>query len=286
MPRAAVVAALVLASTGGAAPAWAREPSTTVRVQPAAGSDPPRLTVRLEGWPPATVTIAVCTDRPDGGCAFPTAVQAGIGADGSASATLPAVAPPTGCPCVVRVRALSGVPTQTAAVALTATPAAARPAADAPRPLAITRVTVHGGWQWAALFGGPARREAAVTVRNTAPVAVTGSTVTVTAGRGEHPTGMVAPPELGTLAPGEERTLRVPVTLPAPAAGTYTVHGEIDPYGPLGPAGATVVFHAETTAQPWGLTAVPAAALMVVALRQIRKRPGSGSVSLPTVAAP
>ncbi|GGM46771.1 hypothetical protein ACFFX1_18855 [Dactylosporangium sucinum] len=262
------IVALVLAVTGGAAPASAHAPSPVVQVQPAKD----RYTVRLTGWPPGAVTVAVCTDRPDGGCADATAVQAGVGPDGTAAATLPAAAPATGCPCVVRVRTLTGALTRAAPIALSAPAVAGARPADVPRPLAIARVTVHGGWRWAALFGGPVRRDVTLTVRNTGPIAIPATTVTVTAGRGEHPTGLVAAPALGPLDPGASVTYTVPVRFAGPAAGTYTVHGELDPNGPLGPAGATVAFHAETTTQPWGLTALLFAVALAAAVRSRRSR--------------
>ncbi|MET7396912.1 hypothetical protein ABZS66_25855 [Dactylosporangium sp. NPDC005572] len=267
--RRALFVAALLVFTGGAAPASAHAPSPAVQVRPAKGG----YSVRLLDWPPGAVTLAVCTDRPAGGCADATAVQTGVGPDGTATATLPALAPASGCPCVVRVRALTDPLTRTAPIALAAAAVAEPSPVDVPRPLDVTRVTVHSGWQWAALFGGPARRDVTVTVHNTGPAAVAFTTVTITAGRGEHPTGMVVAPPLDRLDPGESVTYTVPVRFAAPAAGTYTIHGELDPNGPLGPAGATVAFHAETTTQPWGLTALLGVALAAAALRRRRVSP-------------
>ncbi|GAA2362445.1 hypothetical protein GCM10010170_058540 [Dactylosporangium salmoneum] len=76
--------------------------------------------------------------------------------------------------------------------------------------------------------------------------------VTVTVGRGERPAGFVAAPPFDELGPGQEREYRVPVTIPAPAYGTYTVHGQITATG--WPAGPSAAFHAVTTTQPWGRT--------------------------------
>ncbi|WP_433062347.1 hypothetical protein [Dactylosporangium sp. CS-033363] len=265
MNRVAIVAGLVLLSIGGATPAWA-EPSASVRVRPDG------FAVGLAGWPPGTVTIALCTERPGGDCAFAHGVQTGVDAEGNASATLPAAAPATGCPCVVRVRTLTGALSRDTPVPLDAAAAPASAQPDVPRPLVITGVEVHSGFEWAGFFGGPVHRELVVTVRSDAPVMVTGSTVSVTAGRGEHPTGLVTAPVFLPLKPGDVRVYRIPVTFEAPAAGTYTVHGEIDPFGPLGPAGATVAFQAETTAQPWGLTAAAGLLLMcAAALRRYRR---------------
>lgn len=235
-----------------------------------------RVTVRLDRWPAGTVSIEICGNggrRGSVDCAVDAAVQTYVRAAGTGVATLTVTAPPVGCPCVVRVTAVNGRPSGTVPLAVTGIPAqAVQPgtpdgSSTAAR-LRVTEVEVTGGRSWPALFGGPAKRVLLVTVHNDGTAPAVDPAVAVTLGRGDEPTGFVPPPLLGTLDPGEQRVLRLPITVAAPAVGGYTVRGEIN--GSDRPAR----FVATVTTYPWGLAGIAGAllgALAVIELRRARR---------------
>lgn len=145
------------------------------------------------------------------------------------------------------------------------------PADDPGARLTVVDVALVGGWSWPALFGGPARRTLVVTVRNDGAVAVDEPALSVTMGRGERPTGYVAAPPVGTIGPARQHTIRLPVTIPAPAAGRYTLRGELD-----GPLIQPVAFGATMTSYPWGLLLAGAVLVGGLIVRELRaRRPGA-----------
>jgi hypothetical protein len=248
--------------TPGAAP-----PQVSLDRDAAGAGD--RLTVHLAGWPAGNVLIELCGNEAGRGsadCAVGSSVQTHVPASGTTAAVMPVAAPPVPCPCVVRVRDLAGTTAVTASFTVTGDPGpAAGPGAGSPpagEPPVLTGVAVTGGWTWPALFGGPARRTVTFTVDNPGDRPL-GDPPALLLGRGDHPTTLLDAPELEPVPPGERRTYRVPVTLPAPAFGSYTVRGEV--------AGAA--FLAETTSYPWGLTAVLATLVVVTVLARLRRRP-------------
>jgi hypothetical protein len=242
-----------------------------------------RVLVRLTGWPAGTATIEVCGAAAAGsaGCAIDASVQTYVSAKGVGGAPLTVVAPPGGCPCVVRVTALAGGATATTPLTVTGAPVTVTGGVPAPAPVTgdasavpaparvtggapvVTGVAVEREGSWPAWFGGPARRTLVLRVRNDAP-APAAVALSITAGRGTAPTGFVVPPDVPDLAPGGEREIRVPVSLPAPAVGTYTIAGEVTS------AGHTARFAATTDHHPWGIPALLAALLAALSLPLLR----------------
>ncbi|WP_416900985.1 hypothetical protein [Micromonospora echinospora] len=231
-----------------------------------------RVLVRLAGWPAGTVVIEVCGTGPVG-CAVDSSVQTHLAGTGLGGAALTVAVPPGGCPCQVRVTTLDRRLTAAAPLALTGDPGVRpAPAAEhrATLPPVVTAVTVERDRGWWSRLGGPARHTLVVRLRNdgTAPAAVT---MSLTVGRGDDPSGFVPPPAVPDLAVGEERAVRVPVSLPALAFGTWTVEGRVVT------AGVAAPFRASVESRPWGPTAllgVAVVALLAVELLRRRPRPG------------
>jgi hypothetical protein len=270
-PLLAFLLALLAAPTPGPPPQVTVEPDTVT-----VGD---RLTVQLAGWPAGNVLIELCGNRGAGGstdCAVASSVQTHVPDSGAAAAVLPVAAPPVPCPCAVRVRDLPGAVTAAAPIAVAGAPTGAvdprepgslpggggAPQRGAGGESQVTDVSVSGGWSWPALFGGPARRTVTFTVDNPGGTPVTEPQLMLLLGRGDHPTAPVDAPDLESVPPGGHRTYQVPVTLPAPTFGTYTVRGEV--------AGAA--FLAETTTYPWGLTIALAALVAATVLFRLLRR--------------
>ncbi|MEV4627375.1 hypothetical protein AB0J90_13895 [Micromonospora sp. NPDC049523] len=232
-----------------------------------------RIMVRLSGWPAGTAALEICGNggrRGSADCAVHDSVQTYVSTSGTATTTLTVTAPPVGCPCVVRVTTLNGnlggtVPVVVAGATAPTVPPEFVDSPPGTATLEITRVAVTGQWSWSALFGGPAKRLLLVDVRNNGAVPVVDPSVTVTLGRGAEPTGFVPPPLLATLNPGEQRTVRLPVAIGAPALGRYTVRGEAG--GPERPAR----FSATVVTYPWGLVGIAAALVVGFALTELRR---------------
>ncbi|MEV0396323.1 hypothetical protein [Polymorphospora rubra] len=288
----ATASALALAAVLGAPVAAAAQPAAgppTIGIDRAEVAVGAQLTVTLTGWPAGLVNVELCGNggrRGSADCAVASAVQVAVTAGGPARTRLRVVAPPVACPCVVRATSLDQGTSGMVPLAVTGGSAPAVAGGDAldPAPsarLVVTELEVTGDASWSGLFGGPARRLLVATVRNDGTAPAVEPAVSVTLGRGDEPTGFVPPPLLDTIAPGEQRVVRLPFTIPGPAVGRYTVRGEI------GGLGQPVVFSATTRNHPWGLLGL-AAALLVAwqvrstwaagAVRRRRPRPRSSGV--------
>ena len=250
-----------------AALALAPGPAVTPAASPVAVGD--RLAVALTGWPAGNVSVELCRDAApitSTACAYAEATQTYVKPDGTGRATLTVVAPPGGCPCVVRVRSLTDGTARTAPVTITGIPVTAATDTAAPAPLVVASATVTAERSWAALAGGQARRTLTVVVRNPGGTPVTPH-LSVTVARGTAAGTIVPAPAVGPIAPAGEAVIRVPVTLPAPAVGTYTIRADLT--GVPEP----IAVAADTTHQPWGIPAVLAALLAALLPRTLRTKP-------------
>lgn len=236
-----------------------------------------RVTVELTGWPAGNVVVELCGNRARRGtvdCAVGASAGTFVRADRTATIVLTAAKPPVGCPCVIAVRPVTGGEPRTVPLEVTGvrTLSAALDAGKAPatgrattRLLTATKVSVTGGGPGLGWLAGPARRTLRVTLRNNGTAALTDPPLTLTAGRGDHPTRIIEAPPLGTLAPGAERTYEIPVTLDALAFGRSTIRGEI--------AGLDepIAFTAETASYPWAFPILGALLVPLPLLTRWRK---------------
>ncbi|GAB3685477.1 hypothetical protein GCM10027589_54440 [Actinocorallia lasiicapitis] len=242
------------------------------------------VTVKLSGWPAGNVAVELCGNegrRGSADCAVGSSATTFVNAEGRGTVLLNVAKPPVGCPCVVSVKPVGGGTARTVPIKVRGTATLNEiqqdDAAAASRSLTVTAVGVEGS-SFGAWFGGGASRTFVYTIRNDGAVAVTDPPVTLSYGRSPDPTGVLTAPALGTLAPGEERTYRVPVTFAAPAFGAYQVRGEIT--GIERPA----VFTGQTSSYPW---AWPVLGVLLVGATSIRRRrprpeaPGGVTVRCP-----
>ncbi|MFI7024010.1 hypothetical protein ACIBMZ_14995 [Micromonospora sp. NPDC049900] len=259
----ALLAALTL--TGAPTP----EPRVTLdRAEARPGE---QVLVRLTGWPAGTVVIELCDTGTPSRCAVDTSAQIHLPDTGAGGTPLTVAAPPDGCPCQVRVRTMEGRLSATAPLRVTG--ATRRPGGTvrsvATRPPVVVGAHVERDGGWPALFGASAQRTVVLRLRNdeSAPVAVA---LSFSVGRGPEPTGFVASPDVPDLAAGEERVVRIPISLPAPAVGDYRIHGE------LVTSGSARRVEATTDHQPWGLAGLLALAVLVPVVAELRRRRSSG----------
>ncbi|MEU8804294.1 hypothetical protein [Spirillospora sp. NPDC048819] len=246
------------------------------------------VTVDLAAWPTGNVLIELCGnggERGSADCAVAAAATTFVGEEGRGTAMITIVKPPIGCPCVVSARPVTGGRARTVPLKIKGVPvltaAQRRTVSAAPaRDLTVSGIRVSGGGPSTAWLGGPAERTVTFTVRNTGRAPVTDPPLTLAAGRGAAPTGILDAPAIGTLAPGQERTFEVGVKLPGPAFGRYTVVGELT--GIDRPAR----FTARTSSYPWGLPVLLALALPATVVRGLRNRGGHRPAAVPPQSPP
>ena len=261
-----------LALVAAVALAVAPDPGPRVSVDRAEAKPGEQVLVRLTGWPVGTVRIELCDAGTPPRCAVDSSAQIHLPASGVAGTPLTVAAPPGGCPCRVRATTLDTRLSATAPLAVAGAPppaeATARQAAT--RPPTVIAAYLERTDGWTAHFGAPARRTLVLRLRNEQPAPAT-VTWSFSVGRGPDPTGFVTAADPAEFAAGEEREIRVPVTLPALAVGDYRIHGDIVT------AGAASRVTASTDHQPWGLAGMLGLVVTALAALQIRRRRGPHS---------
>ncbi|MFI0482864.1 hypothetical protein [Actinomadura sp. 9N215] len=265
-------------------------PGPSVEIDRAEARVGETVTVDLAAWPAGNVLIELCGNggaRGSADCAVAAAATTFVNPQGRGTAMITVVRPPIGCPCVVSARPVAGGRARTVPLKIDGVPvltaAQRRTVSAGPgRDLTVSGVRVSGGAPSAAWFAGPAERTVTFTVRNTGRAPVADPPLALAFGRGAEPTGVLDAPKIGTLAPGQERTYKVEVTLPGPAFGRYTVVGELT--GVDRPAR----FTAHTSSYPWALPALLALAVPATVVRELtgKRRPARHRTPAPTAAAP
>lgn len=290
----AVLAGLVLLAPGPSGAAASPAAPAAVSAAPAGasgGPGEPSLAVEseptptgavtvvvLDHWPSGPVTVQACGNggvRASQDCDLVGAKTVGVPPEGDARVYL-ALTPPVGCPCVVRASTAGQELVRTLPVTLPGVPVLpAEQQGPDPfrrprgRDLEVSARLDPGPASWPGLVRGSLERELVLAVANTGSDPMTGLSLDVAVGREAGTGAVVAVPELADLAPGERRTLRVPVTVDGPAAGRFVVSGRVrgleDP----------VRFEAETEHRPvalLGLVAVVLALLLGLAVAGRRRR--------------
>ncbi|MEU5882474.1 hypothetical protein [Spirillospora sp. NPDC047279] len=274
-------------ASAAASVAAAEDPGVTSSPQEA----PLGTLVRVRGsaWTPgATVQISLCGANAVHGsadCDTEHAVTAMVAPAGTFAAGLTAGAPPSPCPCVVRVTTLPGSPAAPAAVnARIAVPGhRTGPILKDITPVRadVVSAEVTGGGGWGELFGGRPRRTLVLQIRNAGAEPISGAPLVVGWGAGREADSPLDAPGTGTLPPGRTATYRVPVELPQASFGQFVVGGRY--------AGA-VPFSTSFSTYPWGLLAVNAVALLLFVLgvrlsagrwAARRRRGGARAAALP-----
>ncbi|MDX6329619.1 MAG: hypothetical protein QOI83_2002 [Streptomycetaceae bacterium] len=208
------------------------------------------LTVTGTGWPHgALLTFLVCGQNAIGGtnaCDNASGRAATADAHGSFTRTLPVVAPPKPCPCVVHVATVPPDTVVDAPFTVVGHPVAALPAVTTGGRLAVLTARLTGSSGLLTWFGAPPRRELVLTVGNLGadpakdPVFDVGTSLGVYAPQYDQQAWN------GTVKPGRKAELKLPVELAAGAHGDYTVSLK---YG-----GKVLVTQDWQVSRPWGVT--------------------------------
>lgn len=145
--------------------------------------------------------------------------------------------------------------------------------------LAVSEVRLDGQATLGELFGGAPERDLIFIVQNLGDETVDNPIVRVSVGRSADVEPQVVDAEVGVLDPGEQAVVTVPVTLPMAAFGTYHVVGQV---GETDNGSFTV----EWTTYPWGLFALNALALTLLALGvrhrlELRRKAGAAVLDVP-----
>ncbi|WP_062217593.1 sortase [Streptomyces sp. NBRC 109706] len=288
-PWVRLVAVCLLAVSGvvfrGAAWADETEPAAEPTIQTDSTSITlgERVNVTLAGWPAGLVAVSFCGERAEQGsadCAVAASTTVTVGADGTGSGDLLAVAPPGGCPCVLRGQTLTGGISAVLPVAVPEAPVADPddPGTDTgtdgegetapPRVVVASAVDGPSGWRDRLLGAVLGHRSytLTVTVQNTGTVELPARTVQVLAGRNELGGSPVGEVDVAAVAPGGSATYSIPVSLDGLVAGRYVLHGAVDE------AAAGSSFVAEVESWPWVLPLLALFAVVWVLLRRARYR--------------
>ena len=228
------------------------------------------------GWAPVgeTVQISVCgqdalnlSEDCDQASEYTAAIRAGGIFYGAVVVHLP----PAPCPCVVLVRnqgSFSGVRERITILGARTVPIPAHAAPSDPVALSTKVLTPMSVGSW---FGGPKTVTLMLWVRNRSGLDFESPALSVTVGRGSHPSGFVVAKQMAPLHAGATQVLRIPVTLPAFTFGSYSVQAQvITGQGQV----ATV---AGTSSYPWALFlagALVLQALLILVRNRVRRRLG------------
>lgn len=147
----------------------------------------------------------------------------------------------------------------------------------APVDLSVTEARLDGEATLGELFGGSPKRDLVFLVTNAGAETVENPVVRVSIGRSDDIEPELVDAEVGVLGPGEQAVVTVPLELPMAAFGTYQVVGQV---GETDNGG----FQVEWTTYPWGLFALNALALALLAWgvrhRMLLRRPaGAGALA-------
>jgi hypothetical protein len=231
------------------------------------------IVATLDGWPAGLVTVSVCGNAarrgsPDCDLNSSAAVAVVTGASSAMNLTIGVPAVP--CPCVLRASTRLNDVVRTTPIEIAGVPVVG--VADPEEPLTIhVRFRPTTGESMLdrarAVLGGPTKRVLVVTLRNNTASAMASLSLAAVVGRSPDDGEAVTAPVIQPLAPGEEHTYELPVTLPAPTWGTYKAYGTV--YGLAAPAG----FTATTSTYPWALFVAAAFVIIdVIAWRVLRRR--------------
>jgi hypothetical protein len=250
--------------------------TATVAVTPSTTQVGDRLLVQLTGWPTGVVTATVCGNAARRGstdCDQIGGASTSVPAGGSAALIVDVLAPPVGCPCVVRASTTNGAVARSAPITILdmpdgtdLEPTGLAASTDALSITAsVSRSSVPWPQSWFPAFAGPAHHDLVLRITNHSDSEVSGLSVVGVVGHqksddGEPLTGAIAP-----IPAHKTRTTRVPFTLPAPVRGNYVVRGSV--YGLAAP----IEFSVQTSSEPWALEIVVPVVLLLLA-QLLRRR--------------
>jgi hypothetical protein len=270
--------AVILAVHGPPQGAGAEVKGAVIVVSPSTVAVGERVRVDITGWPEGVVTASVCGNAAKRGSTDCDQIGGGsvrVRANGTETLTVDVLAPPVGCPCVIRATTTLGDVVRTAPIAVLGVPtgvdiAPAAGAADASA-LHVTSQLRNAdvAWpkSWFAAFGGPAYKELVLTMRNTGDLPLADLRVAGRVGRSGTNEGEPVDAVVPLIPAHSTRQVILPVLLSAPVYGDYTVKGAI--YGLAVP----VRFDEQTSSEPWAFEiGVPLLLLLVAQFVRARDR--------------
>ncbi len=204
-------------------------------------------------------------------------------ANGAQRRPLTVAAPPAKCPCVVRAatageQLVATVPIAIAGVGIAPVvgPAAQTPVLEVDARLASPRLSFLSKLQ--SSLGGRTRRTLVLKLTNTADAPLSGITSTAAVARSTQGGEPLQLPNLDPIGPRQTRTFEVPVSIHAPAFGSYVVYGTV--YG----SGPPVTFSVSTHTAPWALfILIVFLAADLIAIAAFRIRRARARAALPAV---
>jgi hypothetical protein len=256
--------------------------ATSVEDGPIVGVTPPTaklgdtVRVNLNNWKVPLVLVSICGDgarRGSQDCDNVGSTGVSISAATGEGSELMTVAPPVGCPCVVRATTPDNSTVRLAPIEVIGWPVLTPgerpgdPFATAPASqvrVSAQLVTDHPSI--ASWFGGAMNRSLRITIHNRGPRAVTNLVLTATAGRDEDGGQVLELPRVGTIAAGRERVVTVPLSFAGPIYGRYVVSGEV--LGLDRPIG----FETGTSPRPWGVVVLAVGVVVCLLVWSIRRR--------------
>jgi hypothetical protein len=291
------LALLLTAVLGAPARSDAASGPSVVSDQPGAAPGTSVL-VRVVDWPSGSVvTVVVCGNagrRGSQDCDLLSGQSVHTRGPSPEYVLLPVALPPAPCPCVVRASDVTSLVVALAPFDVIGAPTAPIVGPEsvvAAVPLTV-RAEVHqerGSFfnRLRRVLGGPSHRRLVLELHNTSGAPLSG--VVVTAALGRHATGgsPLDAPAVADLAPGERRSIELPLDLEAPVHGRYVVSGQAFTGGQAVPFATTVHY------VPWallvmaGLVAVAVVGVVLLAVRhRERARRPSGDESEHSVTGP
>lgn len=229
----------------------------TVRLSKSQAGTGGSVTVTGAGWRPKAILMVLVCGRSTPSRGVPGGTDSCANADGRAVTAddkgafrreLPVAEPPVPCPCVVHVSTITGPKAEADAVFQVA----GHSVEPLPREAAGGRLSLLAGNRlegssglltW---FGAPPARELVLTVGNVGTSPVKNPVFQVGTSHGVFAPRWEEQQWRGTIQPGREARITLPVTLAAGAHGDYTVS--------LEHGGKVLTEHPWNVGRPWGVT--------------------------------
>ena len=207
------------------------------------------VNVSGSGWAPIgdVVTIQICGQNArnlTADCDESNTYSAAIREGGTFSGALIVRLPKTPCPCAFFVTDVSGQSAKIPLRIVGAPVALIPPDSSGGVELTATISTPVSVWSW---FGGPKPADVEVRLTNSTGATLPTPVLSVTVGRGTHPTWLAAGRSLQPIPAGVSRRIEIPITIPAVTFGHYTVRVQV------ATGSGNVATTAQTTSWPWGL---------------------------------
>jgi sortase A len=241
-----------------------------IEVTPASVSPGEDVKVFLSGWPQGVVTASACGNNAQRGSTDCDQIGGGstrVGTSGTETLVTTVLAPPVGCPCVIRATTATGDVVRTAPIDIVGVEQGVNlpPVSQLPDPSALhVRAEIRDAniplpESWYPPFAGPTKRVLVLTMTNSSSADIAGLRVAGAVGHHKAAEGEPIAASIDSIPPGATRRVRVPFDVGAPVWGRYDVTGSI--YGLAAPVNFSVAFSNE----PWGLELIVPFALIVIA---------------------